>query len=217
MIYIKKNTEPPMLTTWKKNHPQKTYRHLKPKHKRILRKSLLKEQGFICCFCGDAIGMKYRSNIIQIIPKKNSQHNIRNAHIVPQSVNTSLTLDYNNICASCDSVGHSDKHCDVAQENNKLPITPLQPDCLSFFCFQADGTIYPNPQKTPEEQKRASQTIKILNLDCPFLNQQRESILKSAASIAGTDVTLLNNLCHKNASGAFAPFFFVPLRYYQLL
>lgn len=217
MIFIKKNTEPKTLTTWKRNHPQKNYHNLKSKYKRILRESLLKEQGFVCCFCGDALGRKDKSNIIQIVPKKKDKHNIRNAHIIPQSADTSLTLDYNNICASCDSVGHSDKHCDVAQENNVLPITPLQPDCLSFFCFQADGKIYPNPQKSPEEQKRADKTIKILNLDCPFLNQQRESILKSAASTAGTDVKRLNNLCHKNTSGAFAPFFFVPLRYYELI
>lgn len=224
MIYIKKGTPPQEFTSWKNNNPQKKYENLPLNIKKILRNALLLEQGFICCFCGAAIGSEDSTNtkIIQKLIQKGDSHNSRLAHIDPQSLAPARTLDYNNICASCDSHKHNERHCDVAQENIPLPITPLQEDCLLHFAFQADGTIYANHKMKPSEQAKATQTINILSLNSPFLKQHRENCLKNFQAIYekyvrdNMDVScLFDNLAQKDTQGAFSPFFFVPLRHFE--
>lgn len=224
MIYIKKGNCPSCIEKWKKRHPQKMYKELPSRLRRELRNALLMEQGFICCFCGAAIGKEDKnSDIIQICLEKGDPHNVRNAHILPQSVDAGRSLDYKNICASCDSSKHNAKHCDVAQENKVLPITPLQKDCLSFFAFKVDGEMYGSLDKSPQEQNAAMQTINILELNSIFLKQQRMDVLKSFQSVYekypelfGSNMSgPLNNLTQKDKNGAFAPFFFVPLRYFN--
>ena len=137
MIYIQKGSEPTALVKWKKQHPNCTYTNLDSKTKRTLRNALLQEQGFICCFCGKAIGEVdlALSQIKQKPVYKNQEHNISNAHIIPQSVDNTKTLDYNNICASCDTrkSNNNEFHCDHKQGDSCIPISPLQVDCLSFF------------------------------------------------------------------------------------
>ena len=80
---------------------------------------------------------------------------LRNAHIVPQSKDTGKTLDYGNLCASCNTGRHTkdEKHCDEAQGNRELPVTPLQKDCISYFSFGSDGEILANLERTKEEQE----------------------------------------------------------------
>lgn len=222
MIYIQKETEPKEITNWKKANPKIGYKQLPSSERRILRNSLLHEQGYICCFCGCSIGkLDSHSTVIQCITKKKDPHNVRNAHIVPQSVNPSLTLDYYNICASCNSAIHGERHCDLAQENKILPITPLQTDCADYFSFRIDGTIIPNSNKSQNEQDYAQETIDILNLNSNFLKSEREKIIKI---FSGTFKLLsdedkekaLKNISKKNSAGAYTPYFFVPLILFNL-
>lgn len=222
MIYIQKETEPKEITNWKKANPKKGYKQLPSSEKRILRNSLLHEQGYICCFCGCSIGrLDSHSTVIQCIIKKKKSHNVRNAHIVPQSVNSSLSLDYNNICASCNSAIHGERHCDLAQENKTLPITPLQLNCAEFFSYKIDGTIVPNKNKTKSEQDNAQETIDILNLNSAFLKAERENIIKNFSSrydlLSDEDKKkALQNISKKDSAGAYTPYFFVPLILFNL-
>ena len=219
MIYIQKEAEPQELINWKKNNSQKGYNDLSRTQKRILRNSLLKEQGYICCFCGCSIGElneQQNNTVIQCVIKKGKKHNTRNAHIMPQSKNPRLSLDYNNICASCNSAIHNERHCDIAQENKILPITPLQQDCADYFLFRIDGTIIPNSNKTQNEQNNAQDTIDILNLNSNFLKLEREKIIKNFSnmvkSLSDEDIkNVIKNLSQKNSKGVYAPYFFVPL------
>lgn len=217
MIFIKKNTEPKSLINWKKSNPGRLYNDLPSPLKREIRNSLLKEQGFVCCFCGTAIGKKESdATVIQVLVQKGDLHNTRNAHIIPQSQDRAKTLDYSNICASCDSSpGATEKHCDIAQKDSCLPVSPLQHDCLSFFSFSVDGTIFPNPDKSPEDQVMAKETIKTLGLAARILNSQRDAILKIAEDCLRKNTKYLDNLSKKDRNGCFAPFYFVPLCYYQ--
>lgn len=216
MIFIKKNTEPKSLTKWKKRNPGKKYAELPSINRRKLRNALLEEQGFVCCFCGTGLGKIEGEKIVQSRVVKKTEHNVRNAHIIPQSKDRLLTLDYRNLCASCNSSLHeAEWHCDIAQCDECLPISPLQPDCLSFFSFSVDGTIVPNPGKSPELQAQADETIKILNLKSNILNSLRSSMLKIAEECLRSNPEYLSNLSQKDADGHFAPFYFVPLSYFQ--
>lgn len=217
MIYIKKGDEPEEFRQWKKDNPNARYKHDIPSDiSLILRNALLEEQGFICCFCGCAIGPIENNVIIQRIVKKSEPHYIRNAHITPQSVDQSRDLDYYNICASCntDKCRDSD-HCDAKQKNRIISITPLQKDCLSYFSFNSDGTIQANKSRSLEDQKKANETIRILGLDENSLNLEREKCIQMVMELPENEIAeALSNLAHRNENNAFAPFYFVPLSYY---
>lgn len=177
------------------------------------------EQGFVCCFCGCAIGpCDDKGEILQIPLESIRPHNIRNAHIVPQSKDTDKTLDYANLCASCNTSRHTKdkKHCDEAQGNRELPVSPLQKDCISYFSFGSDGEILANLELTEEEQEMASATISILRLNTSSLIAARKKVLRTLKSLPPAQANLaLERLSQRNARGAFAPYYFVPLRHFQ--
>ncbi|WP_298994216.1 retron system putative HNH endonuclease [uncultured Desulfovibrio sp.] len=215
MIFIKKSNEPPRLTDWKKRFPNGKYEDLSTCVRIELRNSLLVEQGFVCCFCGAAIGKKGTGTIIQqTLLKKGQQHNIRNAHLTPQSKDPLNTLSYENICASCASTD-GERHCDIAQGDQSLPISPLEEDCLSFFSFSVDGKILPNFENTPENQKKASDTIELLGLQAKTLNVERKKILEITENLLKIDPDCLINLEKKDSNGRYAPYYFVPLSFYK--
>lgn len=219
MIYIQKGIEPQEIIDWKNANPLKGYKELPSSKRRILRNSLLQEQGYICCFCGCSIGkLDSRNTIIQCIIKKKDPHNVRNAHIVPQSVNLSLSLDYNNICASCDSQIHGEWHCDFAQKNKTLPITPLQRDCADYFSFKVDGVVEPNPNKTESEKYKAQETIDILNLNSRSIKSARKNAIKNfenkLKTLSNEDKKkAIQCISQKKSDGTYFPYFFVLLSY----
>lgn len=233
MIFIKKNKEPVSFKEWKNNFKKATYKNLKGKIKADLRNSLLEEQGYICCFCGAAIGVvkdEGDGNIVILqkpIQNKN-KHNVRNAHIVPQSKAPQLSLNYNNICASCGKFINDDEqceeHCDLAQKDSILPITPLQKDCENFFSFNIDGTISPNINKSKADQKKAEETINILKLNTKDLINQRYEIIRTFSDSIEKNPTNIDlyvknlSMKYKDSDGInkYAPFFFVALKAFNL-
>lgn len=219
MIYIKKGPEPEAFRQWKEQNPEATYGEIPKDVGLALRNALLLEQGFVCCFCGCAIGPFGDKGEIDQIPLESIRpHNIRNAHIVPQSKDTAKTLDFGNLCASCNTSRHTkdDKHCDEAQGNRELPVSPLQKDCISYFSFGSDGEIFANAERTEEEQERAKATISILRLNTNSLVTARYDTIEELESLSVEDrAPLLDLLCKRNAQGAFVPYYFVPLRHFK--
>ena len=219
MIHIEKGPEPEAFRQWKEQNPEATYGEMPREVGLALRNALLEEQGFVCCFCGCAIGPFDDKGEIDQIPLESIRpHNIRNAHIVPQSKDTAKTLDYGNLCASCNTSRHTkdDKHCDETQGNRELPVSPLQKDCISYFSFGSDGEILANLELTEEEQEMASATISILRLNTSSLIAARKKVLRTLKSLPPAQANLaLDQLCKRNAQGAFAPYYFVPLRHFK--
>ncbi len=220
MIYIHKGPEPEALKEWKKENPSATYKCLSGEPLLALRNALLQEQGFVCCFCGKAIGVinLVLRKVIQKHIHKGEIHNISNAHITPQSVDKEKTLDYNNICASCNTRVYNNKeyHCDYRQGDKCIPISPLQTDCLSFFSFNADGTIVPNTQKSSDDQQKALETIEIFGLNDNWLKLEREKRLQMFLSLPENMFEIaLNNISKRGVNGEFEAFYFVPLSYYN--
>ena len=219
MIHIEKQPEPEAFRQWKEQNPEATYGEIPREVGLALRNALLEEQGFVCCFCGCAIGPCDETGEVLQIPLESIQpHNIRNAHIVPQSKDTAKTLDYGNLCASCNTSRHTkdEKHCDEAQGNRELPVSPLQKDCISYFSFSSDGEILANLERTKEEQEWANATISILRLNTSSLIAARKKVLRTLKSMPPAQANLaLERLSQRNAQGAFAPYYFVPLRHFK--
>lgn len=125
---------------------------------------------------------------------------------------------WQSLCASCNTGRHTkdEKHCDEAQGNRELPVSPLQKDCISYFSFGSDGEIFANAERTEEEQERANATISILRLNTNSLVTARYDTIEELETLAVEErEPLLDLLCKRNARGAFAPYYFVPLRHFQ--
>lgn len=73
-------------------------------HKGLLKECLVKEQGYICCYCGGRI-LK--------------DHNTRIEHLEDKGTNKRLTFEYSNLLASCQ--GGTKPIIHVVKEGEKLP------------------------------------------------------------------------------------------------
>ena len=156
MKYIEKRPEPKELTTYKET-PGVCYEDMasKPTVRIPVKTSLVEEQGFICCYCGQRIANDSTTIIEHIKSRKN----------YPK-----LDLDYRNMLASCD--GGSKKRserdefgkrvnkkypefCDAHKKEHDIPINPLQADCEKHFIFDIDGQIiYDEEDLDPIEKTR---------------------------------------------------------------
>lgn len=129
--------------------------------KQTLRRSLLNEQGYICCYCGQEITME--NSIIE--------------HIKDRHNNPDLQLEYTNLVCSCS--GGKDKrvtnpqcplYCDASKEDFEIFVSPLDEDCENKFDFDEIGNIYGLDED-------AKETIKTLNLNNAKLRNLRNSAI----------------------------------------
>lgn len=141
MRKINKGAEPECLTQWKQNNPKSSYAVLSesaPELRKTIRLSLLTEQYHLCAYC------------CKPLEKIKDCHN---EHVEPQSKKPELSLDYNNLVASCET----SKQCGHAKENKELPLTPLMLECETELKFKLSG-------KVKGLTERAKEMIDILNL-----------------------------------------------------
>ncbi|MEB3311765.1 MAG: hypothetical protein VKJ02_16190 [Snowella sp.] len=134
-----------------------------------LRQSLLKEQGYICCFCMCRI--------------KDSNETTKIAHIFPQNPvsdedkqkvkQENLDLNYYNMLAACN--GGSGKpldsqHCDTKQGNTILKINPADSvrNCEILIEYTSSGEIYSNNADINHDLKE------VLNLNLNAIKKARK-------------------------------------------
>jgi uncharacterized protein (TIGR02646 family) len=181
--YIKKGEEPESFKTWKalaKTTPNWGYSYLQNPEKRELHEALIREQGYICCYCGMRI----------------TRENSHIEHLKPQSsTDPDLTLEYTNLLASCQRERESKKpkHCGVAKDKwyeENLMVSPLNPNCIDFFIYTDDGQII--AVDIPEKKDAATETIKQLRLDISKLNDMRKEVIKNL--LAGIDIDDIDKL-----------------------
>jgi len=168
MKYITKNHEPTTFTDWKNlecDDWQPTYLNLQNPEKQQVFESLLNEQGHICCYCE----RKLRSNDYHI------------EHFKPKDSNKfpELQLDYNIFLCSCQrNINHGEPlHCGNSKGNwfdNKLLISPLDPNCETKFIYTGDGHIYPSNKSNIA----AKTTIEKLQLDIDKLIDLRKKAIE---------------------------------------
>lgn len=155
MRRIDKLNEPISLTQFKINNLGLKYIDLANGNENVridIRESCVNEQFFLCAYCCDRI-------------TATSSHN---EHIIPQNsvLGENLTLDYNNIVASC----QSNNNCGHKKDNNLINLTPLMIECENEIIFQLNGRM---SHTTP----RAQETINILNLRNRGLENKRKQVI----------------------------------------
>lgn len=208
MKYIKKNIEGLRnLEQWekkkfphgisKKKTPDEIWSNFKKYQSDIYKESkvmLLKEQGYLCAYCGRVIG-KIEADIIvaqidklkTLLAQKEEEYDAQTIemalfagdfqaieHIVSKGKERSMMFNYHNLVAVCQGgKGTDDEHCDVAKWDKWIKIKPTDADCESYFRYE-NGEI-------KGENQQAMDTIDTLNLNAKRLKIGRRIVTDSEA------------------------------------
>ncbi|MFM6396449.1 retron system putative HNH endonuclease, partial [Planktothrix sp.] len=169
MKRIIKGPEPPCLLKYRQT-ANATYEDYRPKDP--LKKALLTEQGYICCYC----------------MKRISEENMEIEHFTPQSVNPKLQLDYRNLLGSCQGnrgkpkqIEHCNarkgdkEHCNARKRDEKTTLNPADPqrNCENFIKYGSSGNIYSDDPTIDHELDN------ILNLNYQTLKINRKKVLET--------------------------------------
>lgn len=137
MKYIVKQGEPESFTVWKSkaNEDWKpSYGNIDKQERIDLFDSLVKEQGYICCYC----------------ERELKEGDCHIEHFKPKDKNKfpELELEYNNLFCSCQVNLKKGEplHCGNSKGNwfdMNLLISPLDLNCESKFKYTHDGQILP--------------------------------------------------------------------------
>ncbi len=201
MRQIIKSNPPDEFLEYIKNTPDVTYSSLNgnPVPKQALRKRLLEDQGYICCYCGCRI--------------KDDEHT-KIEHIKSQKNYPTMTLEFNNMLVSCDG-GEKDRasdrangvrtnhkcHCDAKKGNVDIPISPLNYS-IGLLSFFDDGTV-------TGEGDVGKELIRILGLNTPFLCTQRKNAIEGFDELSSGNWENELLLLGEKKDGQFEEFCFV--------
>ena len=133
--------------------------------KQKIKKLLLREQKFICCYCEEQIATE-NCQIEHLQPKGKPQF----AH---------LKSSYSNLLCSCDYP----KSCGHGKDNSTINVFPLQTTCEEVFAYDDNGKIEGKDQN-------AVKTISILKLNCGRLNAARNDIIDVFLRDMPIDITV---------------------------
>ncbi len=166
MKYITKRDEPEVFSDWKalaNEDWQPTFGNLAGEPKNAVKKALMAEQGYICCYC----------------ERQLTDDDSHIEHFRPQSDPTVDPLDFGNLLCSCQNQikRGEPRHCGNLKDNwfdPYLVVSPLDADCEKRFAFTGDGVIKP----ATEDDQAASETITRLGLDIPKLNALRAKAIE---------------------------------------
>ncbi|MCG7849073.1 MAG: TIGR02646 family protein [ANME-2 cluster archaeon] len=197
MKHIVKDKDTPEFDKWKALDDyewKKTYDDLVNPEKKEVKDSLMKEQGYICCYC----------------ERRLTDDDSHIEHFNPQSNNAVDTLDYTNMLCSCQDQLEKGEHrnCGNSKGNwfdEDLLISPLDWDCEGHFAYTADGKIHP----ANESDDAATMTIEKLKLDIGILNDFRKKAIEPFL-YEGLDEKefsrFVNGYLKKNSYGMFGEF-----------
>ncbi|MDM8517090.1 retron system putative HNH endonuclease [Desulfobacterales bacterium HSG16] len=174
MKHITKHAEPDFFTKWKHNDKmcqrgRPNWNRLKSEDKKKLRKTLLEEQGAICCYCGMTITID-NSHVEHFRPKSKNKY--------PQ-----LQLEYDNLLCSCQLQLEKTepRHCGNAKGSwfdEDMTVSPLNADCESRFDFLENGSI----QSSDKNDEASKETVTHLALDIGKLRELRRAAIVSVLS-----------------------------------
>jgi uncharacterized protein (TIGR02646 family) len=165
MKHSPKRTEPPCLSDWRglaNEDWQPTWENFGGKPKEQTKVALLKEQGWVCAYCGrgvDADG----SHI---------------DHFWPQHLFKIRELDYDNFFVSCGPSGvrGAPRICGDAKDDwipTDARLIPSDPTCEGRFKYSGSGAI----KAANDQDEAADATITALNLDDASLQLERKQII----------------------------------------
>ncbi len=178
MKHIKKNQPPEDFSEWKNQANedwQPNWDNFQKPEKTSVHNSLLKEQGFICCYCGRRI----------------NQIDSHIEHLRPRNKYPKLALYYDNFLASCQGESETPPtipvHCGHKKDKwyeQRFMVSPLVGNCAEFFRYTDDGQILATTD--PVKQTAAAETIKRLALNINKLKRMREQAIEGILEIIET-------------------------------
>lgn len=192
MKQIVKGSEPVDFSHWKARDRMKhrpNWRRVRPPIKRQIHEALLKEQGFLCCYCEVRVTI-YGRHVEHFRPRENYP---------------GLALDYANLHCSCQrelSPGEP-RRCGYRKGSwfdEDLLVSPLTSDCEVRFRFTANGDIFPRTA----QDAGASATIQKLGLNIYKLRALRASVVDALLDESPANI---NRLLESRADGKFVPFY----------
>ena len=107
-------------------------------------------------------------------------------HVEPKSANPQRTFDYCNLVLSAlsdDDLKNIDRadifggHAKLSKYDALLLISCLQADCARYFVYLSNGKVEPANVLDTTEKMQAQYTIDLLNLNSPYLVNQRKNWL----------------------------------------
>ena len=157
MKKIIKQSEPRSLV---EHRPQANANYDNYPDKDKLRESLLKEQGYICCYCMSRIKLD----------------EMKIEHWQPQTKYTSRQLDYRNLLGACmgnQGARPQNQHCDTRKGDAEIIINPIEGDknCENLVKYRPDGKIYSDDVSINHDLNET------LNLNLGFLKKNRSDAL----------------------------------------
>ena len=226
MKYIKKGEEPKEFTDWKakENDDWKpSWNNFQGLDKSNFHKALLKEQGFICCYCEMRIVRETSE-----IKDENKEDSSHIEHLKPRTTYPDKALDYRNLLASCqrERKPKEPQHCGVKKDewyDDNLMVSPLDPNCADFFRYPGSGEILPTNE--PGKQDSALTTIDKLGLNIDKLKNMRSKAIDGIwEAMKGLTIEerqkLAQSCLQPDSEGKYTPFFTVIAYYiknYELL
>lgn len=151
MIKINKTVEPKTLSEYRSSIPKENindrsiFNNYRDKNgneecedgsgKINLRKKLLEDQGYVCCYC--LSGISCWSSKIE--------------HFEPQSERRDKQIDYNNLFIACtgDFGGH--RHCDTKKDDEFLKSINLLGDIFNHVLYDKSGRVYSENEEINKE------------------------------------------------------------------
>lgn len=164
MKKIIKDQAPAFWTKFIRRHPTIRYDDLNATKegrqlKADIRLHMIQNQQFLCAYC------------CKIIKADNSH----NEHIKPRSLYPNLSMEYNNLLASC-STSNTCGMKKLSQYNSNF-ISPLREDCESHFQFEPNGRIIGITE-------RGKYTVTLLNLNSFSLVDARSALYDECEMMA---------------------------------
>lgn len=152
--------------------PTAKYDQLDQDARSQLKQSLLREQGFTCCYCMSRI----------------DESTMRVEHWHPKSQYPDEQLDYRNLLAAChgnEGGGPDHEHCDVKKGDQILTYNPADPnvDVESKLRYTNYGEVRAIKGETALQDQLG---VHVLNLNCERLVIDRRSAMKGALSALKT-------------------------------
>lgn len=220
MHKIRKKAQPLHFFTWKedfksKNGKEPSYSDLKGEEKFRLKKALLEEQGYVCCYCENAIGRNQSfsdCDIEHFMPRNPDRHSMTAEEY---DKCREAQLSYDNMLVSCkgeESVFLD--HCNHKKDNwydSRYCISPILDGIETLFKFRINGKIM-----AAENNICAEVMLEHLNLDTYVLREQRKNaydfVLEwemEEEELLGDEAYIANTIAYykgMDEKGEYAPF-----------
>ena len=163
MKKITKGKEPISLTAYRSSISsadiQKETIYEDYKENAILRKQLLEEQGYVCCYCMSRI----------------SERTSKIEHFLPQSLFRAKQIEYSNLFVACKGgEGTREHYCDTKKDNQCLNNIDLFSDMEKKVKYFKNGKVSSLESSETNMSSLTQDMNNILNLNSPVLVQNRK-------------------------------------------